>query len=74
MSLIGRGLIGCCHGLQDVKSAAEFYEGKIKDLGSNITDLETIVQNKSNTLRAVEEGEKTRTLLLFIITIADAVL
>lgn len=43
--------------LQDVKSAAEFYEGKIKDLSSNITDLETIVQNKSNTLRAVEEGE-----------------
>lgn len=43
--------------LQDVKSAAEFYEGKVKDLSGNITDLETIVQNKSNTLRAVEEGE-----------------
>lgn len=42
--------------LQDVKSAAEFYEGKVKDLSGNIADLETIVQNKSNTLRAVEEG------------------
>lgn len=41
---------------QDVKSASEFYEGKIKDLAGNITDLEAIVQNKSNTLRAVEEG------------------
>ena len=41
---------------QDVKSASEFYEGKIKDLASNISDLEAIVQNKSNTLRAVEEG------------------
>lgn len=41
---------------QDVKSASEFYEGKIKDLGGNISDLEAIVQNKSNTLRAVEEG------------------
>ncbi|KUI66241.1 putative prefoldin subunit 5 [Cytospora mali] len=40
---------------KDVKSASEFYEGKIKDLGGNITDLEAIVQNKSNTLRAVEE-------------------
>lgn len=42
--------------MQDAKSAAEFYEGKIKDLSGNITDLEAIVQNKSNTLRAVEEG------------------
>lgn len=38
----------------------EFYEGKVKDLSGNITDLETIVQNKSNTLRAVEEGETHR--------------
>lgn len=47
---------------KDVKSAAEFYEGKIKDLGGNIADLETIVQNKSNTLRAVEEVLKTKIL------------
>ncbi|KAJ4394309.1 subunit of tubulin prefoldin [Gnomoniopsis smithogilvyi] len=47
---------------KDVKSATEFYEGKIKDLGGNIADLETIVQNKSNTLRAVEEVLKTKIL------------
>lgn len=47
---------------KDVKSATEFYEGKIKDLGGNITDLEGIVQNKSNTLRAVEEVLKTKIL------------
>lgn len=43
--------------MQNVKSAAEFYEGKVKDLAGNITDLESIIQNKSSSLRAVEEGE-----------------
>lgn len=43
--------------MQNVKSAAEFYEGKVKDLAGNITDLETIIQNKSSSLRAVEEGK-----------------
>ncbi|KUI63151.1 putative prefoldin subunit 5 [Cytospora mali] len=47
---------------KDVESASEFYEGKIKDLGGNITDLEAIVQNKSNTLRAVEEVLKQKIL------------
>ncbi|PSR91941.1 prefoldin subunit [Coniella lustricola] len=47
---------------KDVKSAAEFYEGKIKDLTGNISDLEGIVQNKSNTLRAVEEVLKQKIL------------
>lgn len=47
---------------KDVKSASEFYEGKIKDLGGNISDLEAIVQNKSNTLRAVEEVLKQKIL------------
>lgn len=42
---------------QDVKSASEFYEGKINDLSGNITDLESIIQNKSSSLRAVEEGK-----------------
>lgn len=42
---------------QNVKSAAEFYEGKVKDLAGNITDLESIIQNKSSSLRAVEEGK-----------------
>lgn len=43
--------------MQNVKSAAEFYEGKVKDLAGNITDLESIIQNKSSSLRAVEEGK-----------------
>lgn len=43
--------------MQNVKSAAEFYEGKVKDLAGNITDLEIIIQNKSSSLRAVEEGK-----------------
>ncbi|KAF3764905.1 Prefoldin alpha subunit [Cryphonectria parasitica EP155] len=47
---------------KDTKSAAEFYEGKIKDLSSNIADLEGIVQNKTNTLRAVEEVLKQKLL------------
>lgn len=42
---------------QDIKSAAEFYERKVKELGTNIQDLESIVQNKSNSLRVVDEGE-----------------
>jgi hypothetical protein len=29
----------------------------VKELGSNIQDLEAIVQNKTNSLRVVEEGE-----------------
>jgi hypothetical protein len=40
-----------------VKNAATFYEGKIKDLASNIQSLETIVQNKTQNLRVVEEGK-----------------
>lgn len=47
---------------KDIESATEFYEGKIKDLSGNISDLEGIVQNKSNTLRAVEEVLKTKIL------------
>lgn len=35
----------------------------MKDLSGNIADLETIVQNKSNTLRAVEEGKLAWTVL-----------
>jgi len=42
---------------QDTKSAAEFYDDKVKQLASNITDLEAIVQQKTNNLRVVEEGK-----------------
>ncbi|KAK2611289.1 hypothetical protein N8I77_004644 [Diaporthe amygdali] len=48
--------------IQNVKSAAEFYEGKVKDLAGNITDLEAIIQNKSSSLRAVEEVLKQKIL------------
>jgi len=54
------GFIRLNRALQDVKSAAEFYEGKVKELGVNIQNLETIVQNKSSSLRVVEEGEPLR--------------
>ncbi len=42
---------------QDVKSAGEFYDDKVKELGANIADLEKIIQGKTNSLRVVEEGE-----------------
>lgn len=42
---------------KDVKSAADFYEDKVKVLDVNIKDLEAIVQGKGNNLRMVEEGK-----------------
>jgi hypothetical protein len=42
---------------QDTKSAADFYDDKVKQLASNISDLEAIVQQKTNNLRMVEEGK-----------------
>ncbi|PQE25543.1 prefoldin subunit protein [Rutstroemia sp. NJR-2017a BBW] len=38
------------------KDATKFYEAKVDELGNNLKDLETIVQNKSNSLRMVEDG------------------
>ena len=35
--------------------AQKFYNGKIEELGSNIKDLENIVNGKANNLRMVEE-------------------
>ncbi|KAL2159266.1 hypothetical protein VTH06DRAFT_2701 [Thermothelomyces fergusii] len=40
---------------KDTKSAAEFYEAKVKELAGNIQGLEGIVQAKTNNLRLVEE-------------------
>lgn len=45
---------------KDTKSAADFYEDKVKTLNSNIQDLEAILQGKSNNLRVVEEGESNQ--------------
>ena len=42
---------------KDTTSAAEFYEGKIKELATNIQGLEGIVQAKTANLRVVEEGK-----------------
>ncbi|CAG8084912.1 unnamed protein product [Penicillium salamii] len=37
--------------------ATEFYDGKVKDLETNLVELEKIVQTKSTQLRVVEESE-----------------
>ena len=42
--------------MKDVKSAADFYENKVNEVGVNIKDLEAIVQGKTNNVRVVEEG------------------
>ncbi|KAK0733598.1 putative prefoldin subunit 5 [Lasiosphaeria miniovina] len=47
---------------KSTKSAAEFYESKVKDLAANMQDLEAIVQNKSNNLRVVEEVLRQKVL------------
>ncbi|KAK0628520.1 putative prefoldin subunit 5 [Bombardia bombarda] len=47
---------------KDTKSAADFYEAKVKELGANIQELELIVQNKSNSLRMVEEVLREKVL------------
>ncbi len=44
---------------QDIKGATQFYEDKVKELAGSIQELEAIVQNKTSSLRVVEEGEKT---------------
>ncbi|KAI2601798.1 Prefoldin alpha subunit [Hypoxylon sp. NC1633] len=40
---------------KDVKSAADFYEIKVGEVGASIKDLEGIVQAKTNNVRVVEE-------------------
>ncbi|KAL7628191.1 CTP synthase ura7 [Parahypoxylon ruwenzoriense] len=40
---------------KELKSAADFYENKVGELGASIKDLETIVQAKTNNVRVVEE-------------------
>ena len=42
---------------QSTKDATKFYEAKVEELGSNLKDLEAIVQGKSNNLRVVEDGK-----------------
>ncbi|KAL2153953.1 hypothetical protein VTH82DRAFT_2629 [Thermothelomyces myriococcoides] len=47
---------------KDTKSAAEFYEAKVKELAGNIQGLEGIVQAKTNNLRLVEEVLRQKVL------------
>ncbi|KAF3060017.1 putative prefoldin subunit 5 [Daldinia childiae] len=44
---------------KDIKSAADFYENKVGELGASIKDLEVIVQGKTNNVRVVEEVANT---------------
>ena len=40
---------------QSTKDATKFYETKVEELGTNLKDLDNIVQGKSNNLRIVED-------------------
>ncbi|GAW18729.1 hypothetical protein ANO14919_082110 [Xylariales sp. No.14919] len=40
---------------KSVKSAAEFYESKMTEVGGNIKELEGIVQAKTNNVRVIEQ-------------------
>lgn len=50
------------NGSQTTDDAIKFYNAKVEELGTNLKDLEGIVQGKSNNLRVVEDGEKSRKL------------
>ncbi|KAJ6445564.1 prolyl-tRNA synthetase [Purpureocillium lavendulum] len=39
-----------------LKSAEQFYDGKVQELANNLKELEAIVQQKQANVRAVEEG------------------
>lgn len=43
--------------LQTAAKAIDFYNDKVKDLDTNLQDLEKIVQGKSANLRVIEDGE-----------------
>ncbi|CAK7231502.1 subunit of tubulin prefoldin [Sporothrix bragantina] len=47
---------------KDTKSAAQFYEEKVKDLVGSVQELEVIIQSKSNNLRVVEEVLRQKVL------------
>jgi prefoldin subunit 5 len=42
---------------QDVPSAVQFYEEKVRELDGNMQDLDAIVQRKTSNVRALDEGE-----------------
>lgn len=44
---------------KDVKSAAQFYEDKTNEIGTNVKDLDSIIQGKTNNVRVIEEGKNS---------------
>lgn len=42
---------------KDIKSATDFYTNKVNEVGSNIKELENIIQSKTNNVRVIEEGK-----------------
>ncbi|KAH9865583.1 hypothetical protein J1614_009168 [Plenodomus biglobosus] len=47
---------------KEVKSAGEFYERKVKDLGDSLRDLEGVIQGKAQNVRVVEEVMRVKVL------------
>lgn len=41
---------------QSTEDAKAFYTSKVDELGTNLTDLEKILQGKTGNLRVIEEG------------------
>ncbi|KAI2616462.1 Prefoldin alpha subunit [Hypomontagnella submonticulosa] len=48
---------------KEVKSAADFYENKVNEVGASVKDLEAIVQGKTNNVRVVEEVLRQKLLV-----------
>ncbi|CAJ2513371.1 Uu.00g014900.m01.CDS01 [Anthostomella pinea] len=40
---------------KEIKSATQFYENKVGEVGGSIKELEAIVQSKTNNVRVIEE-------------------
>ncbi|KAA8566798.1 hypothetical protein MFRU_054g00140 [Monilinia fructicola] len=47
---------------KSTKDAIKFYESKVEELGTNLKDLEIIVNNKSNSVRVVEDFLRQKVL------------
>ncbi|KFY92535.1 hypothetical protein V498_04886 [Pseudogymnoascus sp. VKM F-4517 (FW-2822)] len=47
---------------RSTKDAAKFYTAKVDELQTNLKDLESIVQGKSNNLRVVEDVLRQKVL------------
>lgn len=45
---------------KSTKEARKFYEGKVEELGGNLGRIEEVVRQKTDTLRAVEDGMRKK--------------